>query len=101
MGSISRQTVRNYFNINCNIQGLTIEHGEMVAIAKSIWQFRNTSQNVRIYSDCLNALKKINDVIPMINRTSITRNKNNWPVNRKTNPSKTLIKSQTAIKPDA
>jgi len=58
-GSIKRQTVREHFGLKCVLNKITIEHGELVAILKSLWQFRKDSYNIRIFSDSLFGLRKI------------------------------------------
>ncbi|CAG7580123.1 MAG: putative ribonuclease H [uncultured marine phage] len=62
-GTISRKTIKDYFDLKCGDSTLNIEHGEMIAIAKSLWQFRKDSHNIRIFSDCLNALNKIETIL--------------------------------------
>jgi ribonuclease HI len=55
-GFMHKRTLRNYFDLKCSPQAINIQHGEMVGIIKSLWQFRNSGENIRIFTDSQTAI---------------------------------------------
>jgi ribonuclease HI len=62
-GTISRKTIRDYFKLNCKLTDINITQGELIAISKSLWQFRDDSFDLRVFSDSLNSLNYIKSVM--------------------------------------
>lgn len=62
-GSITHETIKRYFKLDDNLEILNTNHGELIAICKSLWQFRNESQNIRIFSDSKFSLNMIVNVM--------------------------------------
>jgi ribonuclease HI len=59
-GLINRNTVKDYFKIDVSVDKIGIEHAELIAISKAIWQFRKSKDlNIRIFGDNLGGLRKI------------------------------------------
>lgn len=76
-GTIKRRTLKEYFGLNVKLESISIEHGELLSICKTLWQFRKESHSLRIFSDSLNGLKKIQRVLSgeKISKKSIIRNR--------------------------
>ena len=55
-GFMHKRTIRNYFDLKCAPKDINIQHGEMIGIIKSLWQFRNSGENVRIFTDSQTAI---------------------------------------------
>jgi len=55
-GFMHKRTIRDYFDLKCAPKDINIQHGEMVGILKSLWQFRNSGENIRIFTDSETAI---------------------------------------------
>lgn len=58
-GTITRKTVKDYFELSMNVKNISIHHGEIIAILKSLWQFRNSDKDIRIFSDSKVAMETL------------------------------------------
>ena len=97
-GLINRNIIKDYFKINISVDKIGIEHAELVAISKAIWQFRKSKDlKIRIFGDNLSSLKKIvrfldnngekpekkesyKNIIKFIGNTILSMRKNNCEV---------------------